>query len=157
MVDPPRQPTVETAPDPCLCDQLILLSSLLLGLRDQAHLCHLNYTGRDFISIHRYLKERYEEHAEQFDAIAELVRIHGAMLPGTVNELRNCLPQFDGEACLCSYLSNISTLATVVINLEKEATAQSAIDVADAMVDLSRSAGTIAWFLRMTLGADGET
>jgi DNA-binding ferritin-like protein len=143
-----QAPQQEAAEDPCLCDQLILLSSLLLGLRDQAHLIHISYVGHDFISVHSWLKERYEEHAEQFDAIAELVRIHGAMLPNTVNELRNCLPQFDGKACLCSYLSNIENLAAAAINLEKKATGEWAIDVSDAMVDLSRSAGKTIWFLK---------
>jgi DNA-binding ferritin-like protein len=142
---------------PCLCDQLILLSSMLLALRDQSHLIHLNYTGRDFIAVHGWLKDRYEEHAEQFDSVAELVRIHGAMMPSTIKELRNCLPAFDDDACLCSYLNNITTLASVVNNLEKTAIEERAIDVADAMIDLAKSAGRTAWFIRMTIGADGET
>lgn len=145
-----------TIEPPTLCDKLIVLSSLLLALRDQSHLIHLNYTGRDFIPVHAYLKDRYEKHAEQFDAIAELIRIHGKTLPWTIAELRNCLPTFDDEACLCSYRNNIETLKTMAVNLEKAAIDERAIDVADAMIKLTKSAGKIIWFLTMTLGEDGQ-
>jgi DNA-binding ferritin-like protein len=140
-----------------LCEQLILLSSLLLALRDQSHLIHLNYDGRDFLSVHPYMGERYEEHADQFDTIAELVRIHGSMLPMSVAELRNCLPAFDDDACLCSYLNNINTLNKIANNLEQAASAERAIDVSDAMIDLTKSAGKIAWFVGLTVGTDGVT
>lgn len=136
-----------TIEPPTLCDKLIVLSSLLLALRDQSHLIHLNAQGADFISVHEWLKDRYEEHAEQFDAVAELVRIHGKMLPNSITELRNCLPVFDDEACLCSYRNNIKTLSAMTNGLEKTAIDERAIDVADAMIDLTRSAGKTAWFL----------
>ena len=44
----------------------------------------------------------------------------------------------------------------MAVNLEKAAIDERAIDVADAMIKLTKSAGKIIWFLTMTLGEDGQ-
>jgi DNA-binding ferritin-like protein len=125
---------------------------MLLRLRDQSHLIHLNYDGKDFIVIHGYLKERYEEHQDQFDTVAEFVRVHGAKLPETVSELRNAAPMAEDKGCPFVYRDNINILCKAAMNLESIATCNCAIDVANYMAELCASAGKIAWFLNMTLG-----
>jgi DNA-binding ferritin-like protein len=145
---------VPTSPEPdhCLCDQLVVLCSYLLALRDQAHLIHLNYIGTDFISVHAYLKERYEEHLDHFDTIAEYVRAYGKMMPMSINELRNAYPDFNGKECICAYLENITKLTDLTRAIEKTATAERSIDVANSLAEIAAAAGKTAWFLRLTTG-----
>ena len=47
-----------------LVKHLVMLASLLKELQTQSHLIHLNYEGDNFLEIHGFLKERYEEHLE---------------------------------------------------------------------------------------------
>lgn len=157
--DSPFTPSAEpaapsTEPDHCLCDQLVVLSSYLLALRDQAHLIHLNYIGKDFLFIHPYLKERYDEHLDHFDTIAEYVRAYGKMMPMSINDLRNAYPDFNGKECICAYLENIRKLSDLTRAIEKTATAERAIDVANSLAEITAAAGKTAWFLRLTTGEE---
>jgi hypothetical protein len=54
--------------------QCISLCSYLKELETQAHLCHLNYEGGNFLGVHAFLKEQYEAHLAQFDALGEFIR-----------------------------------------------------------------------------------
>lgn len=147
---------VPTTPEPdhCLCDQLVVLASFLINLRDQAHLIHLNYIGRDFIPVHTYFKERYEEHLDQFDVIAEYVRAYGKMMPMSVNELRSAYADFNGKECICTYLENVKQLITLTKVIEKTAAEERSIDVANSLAEITAAAGKVEWFVRLTVGAE---
>ena len=133
--------------DPCLCTQLTVLAAFAKELELQSHLAHLNYTGENFIAIHTFLKGRYEAHLEQFDTLAEFVRILGAMMPASNQEFRQVLPGFTGDGTTAAYADNLQTFIAMAKQLEAAAVDERAIDVANYAAELVAEAGKTIWFL----------
>jgi DNA-binding ferritin-like protein len=135
-----------------LGQQLTVLAAFAKELELQSHLLHLNYVGENFVSIHTYLKGRYEAHLEQFDTLAEFVRIQGEFLPSSTTAFREVLPPLDGEATLESYLENLRSFVALAKALEPRAADAQAIDVQNTMADLVADGGKAIWFLSSSSG-----
>lgn len=139
--------------NPSLVHQLVVLAAFCKELELQAHLIHLNYTGSDFLPLHAFLKEQYQLHQEQFDALAEFVRIQGAFLPTTNTELRSALPTFaeshslDPDSMVAVYADNLAQQLDMARNLDQSAAEARAIDVIDYAAAIAAAAGKAIWFL----------
>lgn len=143
-----------------LVERLLILSRYLRALSSLSHVLHLNYVGDgNFIEVHRYLKERYEAHLEEFDAAAEFVRALGVPFLGTVRELHELPGGFQDlePGCSCSdglaaYHANLQQLIALAQTLEPIAQQARAIDVANWCAELVTTNGKACWFIRATLG-----
>ncbi|MEB3169233.1 MAG: ferritin-like domain-containing protein [Synechococcaceae cyanobacterium] len=156
-------PSMMTAPAPVeypappaasggLGQQLTVLAAFTKELELQSHLLHLNYTGENFIALHSWLKGRYEAHLEQFDTLAELVRIQGEFLPGSTTAFRDVLPAISGEATIEGYVQNLRAFSELAKALEPIAADARAIDVANYLAELVGDAGKAVWFLSASSG-----
>jgi len=148
MAEHPTPPSASSS----LGQQLTVLAAFAKELELQSHLLHLNYCGENFISIHTYLKGRYEAHLEQFDTLAEFVRILGEFLPGSTAAFREVLPSLDGEATIEAYVENLRSFSSLAKALEPAAADARAIDVQNFMADLVADAGKAIWFLSACCG-----
>ena len=147
--------------DSDLVSQLRELSRWLKACEAQAHIVHLNYHASEgnFLSVHLFLKERYEAHLEDFDTAAEFVRALGVRFIDTVSELHrvpdgfsDLLPECGCSESLATYFSNLQQLIAMAQTLEPIAQKARAIDVANWCAELVASSSKACWFLRATLG-----
>lgn len=144
---------------PCagMIKQLIMLASFLKEMETQAHLIHLNYEGDNFLEVHRFLKDQYEVHLEQFDTVAEFVRASDFWMPMCACGLKDALPCFanvesyDGREMLGVYYQNLDDLSDLARQIEPAAQQVGAIDVANYMADLVAASSKAAWFVKATL------
>lgn len=140
-----------------LVKHLVMLASLLKELQTQSHLIHLNYEGENFLEIHGFLKERYEEHLEQFDTVAEEVRSLDHFMPMCACGLKEAMPPFqnvesyDGRSMLLAYYVNIESMGYLAKEIEQVAAAVGAPDVQNTMAELVGSAFKTSWMLKSIL------
>lgn len=140
-----------------LVKHLVMLASLLKELETQSHLIHLNYEGENFLEIHGFLKERYEEHLEQFDTVAEEVRSLDHFMPMCACGLKEAMPPFqnvesyDGRSMLMAYYVNIESMGYLAKEIEQVAAAVGAPDVQNYMAELVGSAFKTSWMLKSVL------
>lgn len=140
-----------------LIKHLVMLAALVKELETQSHLIHLNYEGDNFLEIHKFLKERYETHLEQFDTVAEFVRSLDHFLPMCACGLKEQMPPFqnvqsyDGRAMLMTYYVNIESLGYLAKEIEQVAAEVQAPDVQNYMAELTGDAFKTSWFLKATL------
>lgn len=140
-----------------LVQELVALAAFIKELEAQAHLVHLNYEGSNFLSVHELLKGQYEAHLEQFDVVGELVRSLDCLMPHSSAVLAGCARDFehccssDGHCQLMTYFSNLETMGEQAKAAELVASRIRAIDVANAMADLTGSAYKSAWLIKATL------
>lgn len=140
-----------------LAQHLIMLASLVKELETQSHLIHLNYEGSNFLEVHKFLKERYETHLEQFDTVAEFVRSLDHFLPMCACGLKEQMPPFqnvqsyEGRAMLITYYVNIESLGYLAKELEQVAAEVQAPDVQNYMAELTGDAFKTSWFLKAIL------
>jgi DNA-binding ferritin-like protein len=152
--------TPESSPSPKvgeLVQKLIMLAGYLKELETQAHLAHLNFEGENFIEIHRFLKDQYEAHLEQFDAVSEFVRSMDYWMPMCSCGLKDAvcgfknIEDYDGRHILMTYYGNIEALGYLTKELEQAAARAEAPDVQNYMAELVGFAFKSAWFLKATL------
>lgn len=137
--------------------QCIALCAYLKELETQSHLIHLNYEGSNFIGVHSFLKDQYENHLEQFDTLAEFIRSMNYFMPMCGCGLKDACPQFQavtsykGNDMLSTYYKNLEQGATLCKKLEPAAQKVGAIDIANYMADLVGQMFKAAWFIKATL------
>lgn len=140
-----------------LVKHLIMLASLLKELEVQSHLVHLNAEGPNFLELHAFLKERYEEHLEQFDTVAELVRSLDHFMPMCACGLKEAMPPFknaesyETREMLLAYYVNIESMGYLAKEIEQVAGEVGAPDVQNVMAELVGSAFKTSWFLKAML------
>ena len=140
-----------------LVQHLIMLASLLKELETQSHLAHVNYEGANFLEVHAFLKERYEEHLEQFDTVAEQVRSLDHFMPMCACGLKEAMPPFqnieshDGRSMLLAYYVNIESMGYLAKEIEHVAAEVGAPDVQNTMADLVGSAFKTSWMVKSIL------
>jgi DNA-binding ferritin-like protein len=140
-----------------LAGQLVRLAALLKELETQAHLVHVNYESANFLEVHAFLKERYEEHLAQFDQVAELVRTLDHFLPMCSCGLAEALPPFqhvcsyEGRGMLLTYFANIESLGYLAKAIEQLAAEVEAPDVANVMAEVVGAAFKTSWMLKAML------
>lgn len=140
-----------------LAKHLVMLASLLKELETQSHLIHLNYEGSNFLEVHAFLKERYEEHLEQFDTVAEEVRSLDHFMPMCACGLKEAMPPFqnieshEARSMLLSYYVNIESMGYLAKEIEQVAAEVGAPDVQNTMAELVGSAFKTSWMLKSIL------
>ena len=60
-----------------IADKLNPYLSDLVVFYLKLHDLHWNVKGTEFVPVHQYTESRYEDMAEKFDAVAELIIMHG--------------------------------------------------------------------------------
>lgn len=60
---------------------LVSAAANMFDLYKKSHIYHINVTGTTFSQDHAFLGELYAQFSANFDAIAELIRIEGDLLP----------------------------------------------------------------------------
>jgi DNA-binding ferritin-like protein len=137
--------------------QCISLCSYLKELETQAHLCHLNYEGGNFLGVHAFLKEQYEAHLAQFDALGEFIRSMDYLMPMCSRGLADVSPgiqqvsSYKGTDMLAVYYKNLEELGMKAKKLEPIAAKVGAIDIQNFMAELCGQAFKAAWQIKATL------
>jgi DNA-binding ferritin-like protein len=137
--------------------QCISLCAYLKELETQSHLIHLNYEGSNFLGVHAFLKDQYEQHLEQFDTLAEFIRSMDYLMPMCGCGLKDMAPpmqvvtSYKGTDMLGVYYKNLEELGMKAKKLEGMAQKVHAIDIQNYMADLVGQAFKAAWFIKATL------
>jgi DNA-binding ferritin-like protein len=145
-----------TGVDELVC-KLIDLAEQAKALELLSHLVHLNYEGAQFLSVHEFLKGRYETHLQQFDGLAEFVRTLDYLVPVCLNcglEKLSCpLPELEAgsERHLLAYLKNLEAFGMAAKELVEVARSAEAPDVENYGADLVADSFKAAWFIKSLL------
>jgi len=137
--------------------QCISLASYLKELETQSHLIHLNYEGANFLGVHRFLKDQYEAHLEQFDTLSEFIRSMDYLMCMCSKGLADASPgiqhvtSYKGTEMLAVYYKNLEELGMKCKKLEQIAQKVGAIDIANYLADLCGQAFKAAWMVKATL------
>lgn len=137
--------------------QLISLMGYIHQLQVQSHLIHLNYEAPNFIGIHNFLKDQYESHLGQFDAVGEFIRSMDYLTPMCHEGLMGATPQFKhctsykAADMLGVYYKNLEEFGMKAKQLEKVAAKVGAVDIQNYMADLVGQAFKAAWFIKASL------
>lgn len=136
---------------------LVHCAAFAKELETQAHLIHANYEGANFLPVHGFLKDQYEAHLGQFDALAEFVRAMDFLLPMCGCGLKEAaqgfenVSEYDGRHMLLVYLRNLEQLACLAVGLEEAAGECRAVDVQNYAAEVVGACKKAAWFLKATL------
>ncbi len=136
---------------------LVHCAAFAKELETQSHLIHANYEGANFLSVHAFLKDQYERHLAEFDALAEFVRAMDFLLPMCSCGLKEAacgfenVDEYDGRHMLLVYLRNLEQQACLALGLEEAAGQARAVDVQNYAAELVAASKKAAWFLKATL------
>ncbi len=140
-----------------LISGLVSLSSYVHQLYVQSHLIHLNIEGPLFLPIHEFLKEQYEAHIAQFDALAEFVRSMDFLMPmcqkgmlGAYKGFKH-VKSYEARESLTIYLKNLEACGFMAKDLGQLAKQVQAPDVENYAADLVGMMFKASWFLKSTL------
>ena len=148
--------TKEATPDN-LVYQMVSFSSYLYQLNTQAHLLHLNVECSNFLAVHEFLKEQYEQHIADFDIVAELVRSMDYLMPSCQCGLMDAYKKFpavktyDARESLTLYTKNLEAGAMMAKDLVDAARETGAPDVENQAADICGRMFKGAWMLKATL------
>ena len=146
------------SPSSGLASQMVLLASTIKELQTQAHLIHFNYEGANFLSVHQFLKEQYDDLLEVFDQVGEYVRTLDYMMPMCACGLKDMMHQsfrnvesYDGKEMMAVYLMNLELVVEIALEIEKSATDLRALDIANFLGEVCGKANKAAWMVKATL------
>lgn len=146
-----------TPPTPGLAETLVQCAAFVKELETQSHLIHLNYEGMNFLAVHGFLKDQYEAHLAQFDALGEFVRTMDFLMPMCSCGLKEAccgfeaVTQYEGRHMLMVYHCNLQRLAEMAKELEVLAGCCRAVDVQNYAAELVAAGNQASWFLKATL------
>lgn len=145
-----------------LISQLVSLSSYLNQLYTQSHLIHLNIEGPLFLPVHEFLKEQYDAHIGQFDAVAEFIRSMDYLMPMCARGLASAykgfkhVKSYDTREMLTTYSKNLEACGMMAKDVGCTAKEVGAPDVENYMAELVGMMFKSAWFLKATLRNGAE-
>lgn len=150
--------SVEPEPQPQdLALSLVALASYAHQLYTQSHLIHLNIEGALFLPLHEFLKGQYELHIDQFDKLAEFLRIMDTLMPmcqkgllGAQKSFKACR-SYESRDMLITYLTNLQGFSEQAKCLGCLAEKVGAPDVENYAAQLVDESGKAAWFIKSTL------
>jgi len=137
--------------------KLVEFASYNYQLNTQAHLLHLNIEAPFFLAVHKFLKKQYQQHIDDFDVLAELVRSMDYLMPlcqkGLLNAYKgfNNVKTYDAIQSLTVYVKNLEQggqMAKDIINMSR------IIDCPDCENELAEIVNHLfkaAWMLKATL------
>lgn len=123
----------------------------------RAHSCHINITGRNFMSDHALLGDIYEDLQSQIDTIGEFIRTLGYKAPTTITEILQTaeLPDEDtvdsADAMLQLVLSSQEYLLEEWREIFGIATIMNDQDIANYAADRMGVHAKFIWKLTSTL------
>jgi len=137
--------------------KLVEFASYNYQLNTQAHLLHLNIEAPFFLAVHKFLKKQYQQHIDDFDVLAELVRSMDYLLPlcqkGLLCACKNFknITTYEARPSLTLYIKNLENggfMGKELIDLAREVGAPDAEnEVAEIVGHMFKS----AWMLKSTL------
>lgn len=148
--------TKEATPDN-LVYQMVSFASYLYQLNIQAHLLHLNVECSNFLSVHEFLKEQYEQHTADFDRVAELVRSMDYLMPMCQCGLFDAFKKFpavktyDAREGLTLYTKNLEAGAMMAKDVTEAARQTEAPDVENYLAEICGNLFKGAWMMKATL------
>lgn len=140
-----------------LINSLVSLGSYVNQLYLQSHLIHLNIEGPLFLPVHEFLKEQYESHIEQFDALSEFIRSMDYLMPMCAKGLQAAYKSFknvksyDARDMLTVYVKNLENGGFMAKEVLELARSVEAPDIENYLADLVGAMFKSAWFLKATL------
>jgi DNA-binding ferritin-like protein len=141
MVAAPAEGPNQNTKEELVC-AMICMAAFVSELRTQAHLVHLNYTGPEFLSVHKFLKDQYEKHVEQFDRISEMTRSLDYYMPmcsvglsESACDFEHC-KTYNGKEMLTTYKTNLESAGMKAKCLGKNAKVADASDAENLAADL---------------------
>ena len=142
--------------------KLVLLASFAKELKTQSHLIHFNYEGSNFLEVHKFLKDQYEQHTAQFDQLGEFVRTLDYWMPmcscGLKDALGPCfknVESYDGKSMLSVYLQNLEGFSNMLKMVEPAAANCQAYDVANYLGELLGEVWKASWMIKATIRSCG--
>ena len=148
--------TKEATPDN-LVYQMVSFASYLYQLNIQAHLLHFNVECSNFLAVHEFLKEQYEQHIADFDTVSELVRSMDYLMPMCQCGLFDAYKKFpavktyDAREGLTLYTKNLEAGAMMAKDLTEAARETGAPDVENFAAEICGNLFKGAWMLKATL------
>jgi|TARA_R110000803_G_scaffold139609_2_gene206269 DNA-binding ferritin-like protein len=136
---------------------LVEFASYLYHLNIQAHMIHLNLEAPYFLAVHKFLKKQYNQHIDDFDSLAELVRSMDFLLPmcekgmlGACKDFKH-VKSYDATESLVRYIKNLETAGYTAKDLSKMAREVDCPDGENLMAEIVNHMFTGAWMLKSTL------
>jgi DNA-binding ferritin-like protein len=136
---------------------MVSFASYLYQLNTQAHLLHLNIECPQFLALHEFLKEQYEQHIADFDVVAELVRSMDFLMPMCQCGLMDAYKKFksvktyDAKDSLTLYTKNLEAGAQLAVELVDMAKEANHPDVENEVAAIVGKLFKSAWMLKSTL------
>ena len=137
--------------------KMVELASYLFHLNIQAHLIHLNLEAPYFLAVHKFLKKQYEQHVEDFDTLAELVRSMDYLMPmcqkGLLGQYKNfkTTKTYEADESLVLYIKNLEDGGFMAKDVYTMAQEIGAPDVENHLAEIVGNLFKGAWMLKSTL------
>ena len=137
--------------------QMVELASYLYHLNLQAHLIHLNLEAPYFLAVHKFLKKQYQQHTEDFDTLAELVRSMDYLMPmcqkGLLGQYKNfkMTKTYEADKSLVLYTKNLEEGGFMAKKVYDTAQKVGAPDVENHLAEIVGNLFKGAWMLKSTL------
>ena len=119
------------------------------------HDLHWNVKGLQFVPVHKYTESQYEDMAEKFDGIAELVLMHGEKPVSSIREYLELASikelgkaSYRDEEVLKILIDDMSLLKAEAEKLRAEMNEADVFDVVAVLEDHVAGYNKELWFLR---------
>lgn len=139
-------------------DDLQVYLSNLAVLNSKLHNLHWNVVGRQFVQIHEFTEELYEEFFVYYDDIAEILKMKGEMplvriedyaREATVEELE--AREFDQDEALEIVLDDLKELKSMAVEIRESAEEIDEFDVVGELEEHIDYYNLKIWFLESML------
>lgn len=136
---------------------MVSFASYLYQLNIQAHLLHLNLECREFLALHDFLKEQYQQHISDFDTMSELVRSMDFLMPMCQCGLFDAYKKFkttktyEARESLILYTKNLEQGGMMGKKIVEMARQVDAPDVENHAATILGNLFKGAWMLKSTL------
>ena len=137
--------------------KLVEFASYNYQLNTQAHLLHLNIEAPFFLAVHKFLRKQYQQHIDDFDVLAELVRSMDYLLPlcqkgllGACKSFKN-ITTYEARPSLTLYIKNLENggfMGKELVDLAREVGAP---DAENEVAEIVGHMFKAAWMLKSTL------
>ena len=119
------------------------------------HDLHWNVKGMQFVPVHQYTEARYEDMAEKFDAIAELILMHGEKPVSSIAQYLELAsikeaskPSYQDAEVLNILIEDMSYLKNKAEALRAEMAADDVFDVVAVLEEHIAGYNKELWFLK---------
>ena len=136
--------------NPYLSDLVVLYLKL--------HDLHWNVKGKMFVPAHEYTESRYEDMADKFDAVAEIIIMHGEAPVSSMKEYMELASikelnrgSYRDEEVLAEVLKDLEYLRGKALELRGEFDAEGKFSIVNLLEDHISGYDKEIWFLKSML------